>query len=134
MTHVEAAKKHSMWFGSYTRAGELKKVQVWCYLRNGCVEFLTDGGSLKVKRARRNSDVICFLGAQDGPQVAGAAEIIQDAQAMAHGVRAYWKTHPWRMIIVNQFINKRVQRGEQVLVRVKPNDPNPLAGVTEPQL
>ena len=132
MTHLEAARKHIMWFGSYTRTGELKKVQVWCFLRGGNVEFLTDGNSLKVKRARRNPQVVCSLGSADGPKVEGAAEIVQQPEAIAYGVRAYWKTHPLRMIIVNLFIKQRIKRGEQVLVRVKPNEPNPLAGVTEP--
>ena len=132
MTHIEVARKHIMWFGSYTQKGELKKVQVWCILHDGCIEFLTDGNSFKVKRARRNPQVICFLGSPDGPKVEGKAEILQSADAIAYGVRAYWKAHPLRMIIVNFFIRQRIKRGEQVLVRITPTGPNPFAGVTEP--
>jgi PPOX class probable F420-dependent enzyme len=134
VTHLEAARKHIMWFGSYARSGELKKVQVWCIVHDGCLEFLTDGASLKVKRVRRNPSVICFLGSSDGPQMEGTAEILRDFEAIEYGIRAYWKTHPLRMTIVNLFIKRRVKRGEQVLIRVTPDEPNPLAGVTEPKL
>jgi hypothetical protein len=47
--------------------------------------------------------------------------------------RAYWKIHPIRMAIM---IGLRVWIGillnQRVVVRVQPDDPNPLAGLTDP--
>ncbi|MBI2819409.1 MAG: pyridoxamine 5'-phosphate oxidase family protein [Acidobacteria bacterium] len=81
MNELETAlRKHRMWFGSYTRAGELKKVQVWCFPHDGNIEFLTARDSLKAKRASRNPHVICYIGSEDGPAVTGTAELITAAR------------------------------------------------------
>lgn len=124
-----ALKRHTQLFGSYTRAGELKKVRVWLTLNEGRVEFLTPSRSLKVKRASRNQRVVCFVGGQSVP---GAAEIVKDADAIWRTYRAYWKSHPFMMMFISFGIRSRVKSGEQVLVRVTPDEPNPFAGVTDP--
>ena len=49
------------------RHGELKKIQVWLLVNRGRIEFLIPGNSYKVKRARRNPQVICYVGSNDGP-------------------------------------------------------------------
>lgn len=131
---VEAAQKRHMWFGSYKRNGELKKVQVWCYLRGGRIEFLTDGTSLKVRRAERNPRVVCFLGSESGPQVEGTAEIIRDPAELARGYQAYWKTHPIAMLALNFVIRRNIRQGRQVMVRITPDEPNPIAGATDARL
>lgn len=119
-----------MWFGSYTRSGELKKVQVWCYLRDGRIEFLTDGASLKAKRAERNPRVLCILGSEDGPRVEGTAEIIRDRGELARGYRCYWKTHRFMMLFLNFVIRRNIAAGRQVLIRITPDDPSPIAGAS----
>ncbi len=48
--HHAAMRRHVMWFGSYKRAGELKKVKVWCFLNGVNIEFLTEGSSYKAER------------------------------------------------------------------------------------
>ena len=57
-----ALKRHTQWFGSYKASGELKKIQVWLVVNGGQIEFLTPGNSYKVKRARKNPRVVCYVG------------------------------------------------------------------------
>jgi hypothetical protein len=121
------------WFGSYKASGELKKLQVFLMVNDGQIEFLTRGDTYKVKRVRRNSRVICYVGSKDGPTISGTAKIITDRSEVSRVYRKYWKAQPIRMAIVIGFViwiemllNKRV------VVQVQPDDPNPLAGVTEP--
>jgi hypothetical protein len=124
-----AVRKHTQLFGSYTRAGELKKVRVWLTLNEGNIEFLTHSRSLKVKRASRSPRVVCLVGGQSVP---GTAEIVSDAAAIRRTYRAYWKSHPFMMMFISFGIRSRVKSGEQALVRVTPDEPNPFTGVTDP--
>jgi hypothetical protein len=95
-----ALKRHTQWFGSYKASGELKKIQVWLVVNGGQIEFLTPGNSYKVKRARKNPRVMCYVGSKDGPAISGTAKIITDRSEVARVYRGYWKTHPLRMAIV----------------------------------
>jgi hypothetical protein len=124
----KALGKRRMWFGTYTKAGELRKVQVWCFANSGNLEFLTSGDSLKVKRARRNPRVICNLGWRDGPSVSGTAEIVTDLAALQRGYRTYWRTHPAMMLLLWWPILRRIRSGRQVLVRITPEEPSLLNG------
>src|SRR4029077_16721365 len=63
-----ALARHTQWFGSYKKSGELKKIHVWLSVHQGQIEFLTPGDSYKVKRVRRNPHVICYVGGKDGPR------------------------------------------------------------------
>jgi hypothetical protein len=128
-----ALKRHTQWFGSYKASGELTKVQVWLVLNAGQIECLTPGSSYKVKRVKRNPRVICYVGSKDGPAISGTAQIITDRSEVARVYRCYWKVHPLRMAImiglrvwIEMLLNKRV------VVRVQPDDPNPVAGLTDP--
>jgi len=127
---AEALRKHRMWFGSYTRAGKLKKVQVWCFPHDGNFEFLTARDSLKSKRAGRNSQVICYFGAEDGPAVPGTAEVIEDRDEVWRGYRIYWKIHPAAMMLMWPFIRGRVASGRQIMLRVHPLEPHSLEGLS----
>ena len=124
-----ALKRHSQLFGSYTKAGELKKVRVWLTLNEGKIEFLTPAQSLKAKRVSRNPRVVCFIGQQS---LSGTAEIVRDRDAVLRTYRAYWKTHPFLMMLLARGIRSRIESGEQVLIRVSPDEPNPFASVTDP--
>jgi PPOX class probable F420-dependent enzyme len=124
--HVKAIGKHRMWFGTYTREGKLVKVQVWCYLNGDRIEFITDGGSLKVKRARRNPQVVCVLGSPDGPEVSGTAELIADRAEVWRGYQTYWKQHAASMLVLWWPIRRNIERGRQIMVRIHPQEPNPL--------
>jgi uncharacterized protein len=128
-----ALRRHAQWFGSYKSSGELKKIYVWLLVNGGQIEFLTLGNSYKVKRARRNPQVICYVGSKDGPAISGTAQIVTEPSELARVYRGYWKVHPLRMAIIVGFrvwiemlLNKRV------VVRVQPDEPNPLAGLTDP--
>jgi len=106
---------------------------VWLLVNGGQIEFLTLGNSYKVKRARRNPQVICYVGSKDGPAISGTAQIVTEPSELARVYRGYWKVHPLRMAIIVGFrvwiemlLNKRV------VVRVQPDEPNPLAGLTDP--
>jgi hypothetical protein len=130
-----AIQNHTQWFGSYKASGELKKIQVWLVVSGGKIEFLTPGSSYKVKRARRNPRVICYVGSQDGPAISGTAQVITDRSEVARVYRSYWKVHPLRMAIfiglrvwIEMLLNKRV------VVRILPDEPNPLAGFTDPAI
>jgi hypothetical protein len=127
-----AQKRHTQWFGSYKASGELRKVQVWLVLNGGQIECLTPGSSYKVKRVRRNPRVICYVGSKDGPAISGTAQIITGSE-VARVYRSYWKVHPVRRPIfiglrlwIVMLVNKRV------VVRVQPDDPNHVAGLTDP--
>lgn len=128
-----ALKRHSQWFGSYKASGELKKIQVWLTVNAGQIEFLTPGNSYKVKRARRNPRVTCYVGAENGPAISGTAQIITDRTELARVYRAYWKSHPVRMtIVIGLLIWVEMLLNKRVVVRVQPDEPNPLAGLTDP--
>jgi hypothetical protein len=126
-----ALKRHSQLFGSYTKAGKLVQVRVWLTLNQGKIEFITPAQSLKAKRISRNSKVVCQIGQQSVP---GTAEIIRDQDAVLRTYRAYWKTHPFLMIVLGLSIRSRVRAGDQVLIRVTPDEPNPFAGLTDPRI
>ncbi|HEY7219467.1 MAG TPA: hypothetical protein VH985_13875 [Candidatus Binatia bacterium] len=127
-----AVKRYRLWFGSYKRSGELVKVQVWLTVNNGQIEFLTPQDSYKVKRIRTNPRVICYIGAKEGPPVPGAAEIVMGRDALLRVYRAYWKTHPLVMVFLALPIIWRIKTHKDLLVRVRPDDPNPLADITDP--
>ena len=129
---ARAVKRCNQWFGSYKKSGELIKVQVWLTVNNGCIEFLTLDDSYKVKRIRRNPRVICYIGDNEGPSVPGTAEIVMGRDAVLRVYRAYWKTHPLIMAFIAIPIRRRIKTHRQVLVRVRPDKPNPLASVTDP--
>lgn len=127
-----AVKRYKQWFGSHKKSGELVKVQVWLTVNNGTLEFLTADDSYKVKRIRRDPRVICYIGKKDGPAVAGTAEVVMGRDAVWRVYRAYWKTHPLVMAVIWLPIRRRIKTRKQILIRVHPNEPNPLASVTDP--
>ena len=127
-----AINSHRQWFGSYKRSGELVKVQVWLTLNQGRIEFITPADSLKVKRVRRDSRAVCTLGSKNGPVIEGRAEIIIEPTELWRVYRAYWKTHPLLMLLLWWPIRARIKSGKQVLLRVTPSEPNPLAEITDP--
>jgi hypothetical protein len=128
-----ALTRHVQWFGSYEKSGELKKVQVWLIVRNGSIEFLTPRESYKVKRLRRNPKAISYVGRPGGPAIAGTAQIIEDKNDVACVYRAYWRTHPVFMTIgIGLRIWIGTLAGTRVVVRVEPDEPNPIAGLNHP--
>ena len=130
-----ALKSHTQWFGSYKKSGELKKIQVWLVVNRGQIEFLTGGSSYKVKRVRRNPRVICYVGSKDGPAISGTAQIITDRSELARVYRSYWKVHPLRMaIVIGLRVWIEMLLNQRVVVRVQPDEPNPLAGLTDPAI
>ena len=127
-----ALKSHKQWFGSYKKSGELVKVQVWLIVNSERIEFLTAKDSYKVRRLRRDPRAICYVGSKNGPTVAGTAQIVSEKSELARVYRAYWKSHPVFMLLgiglriwIEMLLNNRV------VVRVDPDEPNPLAGVDE---
>jgi len=128
-----ALKRHTQWFGSYKASGELKKLQVWLVVNDGKLEFLTPASSYKVKRVRRNTRVICYVGSKDGPVISGTASIISERSEVVRVYRKYWKVHPLRMaILIGLRIGIELLLNRRVVVRVQPDEPNPFQGVTDP--
>lgn len=127
-----ALKRHMQWFGSYKKSGDLVKVQVWLIVNSGQIEFLTGKDSYKVRRLLSNPRAICYVGSKNGPTVAGRAQIVSDKAELARVYRAYWKTHPVFMLLgIGLRIWIEMLLGNRVVVRVDPDEPNPLAGVNE---
>src|SRR4030095_5528438 len=132
------AKRHgyrgpaSRYCGKRNGKAEEASVQVWLTTNNGSIEFLTLDDSYKVKRIRRNPRVICYIGDKEGPSVSGTAEIFMGRDAIWRVYRAYWKTHPVISAFIASPTGRRIRNHKEVLIRVRPNVPNPLAGVTDP--
>lgn len=127
-----ALKRHMQWFGSYKKSGELVKVQVWLIVSKGQIEFLTGKNSYKVRRLRRNPRAICYVGSETGPSVAGTAQIVAEKADLARVYRAYWKTHPVFMLLgIGLRVWIEMLLGNRVVVRVAPDEPNPLDGLDE---
>jgi hypothetical protein len=128
-----ALKRHTQWLGSYKASGELTKVQVWLVLNRGQIECLTPGSSYKVKRIRRNPRVVCYVGTKDGPAISGTAQIITDRREIMRVYRSYWKIHPLPMaIVIGLRVWIEMMLNNRVVVRVLPDEPNPVAGLTDP--
>src|SRR5262249_23264340 len=127
-----AIKRHKQWFASYRKSGELVKVQVWLTVNNGCIEFLTVDDSYKLKRIRMDQPLVCYIGDQNGPSIPGTAEIVMGRDAIWRVYLAYWKTHSLIMAFIALPIRRRIRNRKNVLIRVHPDEPNPLAGVTDP--
>ena len=127
-----ALNRHSQWFGSYKKSGELKKVHVWLTVHQGQIEFLTPGDSYKVKRVRRNPHVVCYVGSKDGPAIAGTAQIVTARDELMRVYRSYWKVHPVAMaLMIGLRVGIGILLNQRVVVRVQPDDSNLLAGFTD---
>ena len=127
-----ALTRHTQWFGSYKKSGELVKVQVWLIVSKGQIEFLTGKNSSKVRRLRRNPRAICYVGSENGPPVAGTAQIVTERADQARVYRAYWKSHPVFMLLgIGLRVWIEMLLGNRVVVRVAPDEPNPLDGLDE---
>jgi hypothetical protein len=131
---LERVERYRQWFGSYKKSGELIKVQVWLTINNGFIEFLSLDDSYKVKCIRRDPRGVCYIGDKDGPCIPGTAEIVMGRDALWRVYRAYWKIHPVVTAVIALPIRRRIKTRKQVLIRVRPDEPNPLAGVTDPVL
>lgn len=128
-----ALQRHTQWFGSYKKSGELKKIHVWLSVHDGQIEFLTPEDSYKVKRVRRNPHVVCYVGGKNGPAIAGTAQIVTVRGELARVYRTYWRIHPLRMaLMIGLRVWIEILLNKRVVVRVQPDAPNPLAGLTDP--
>lgn len=129
-----ALRNHMQWFGSYKKSGELKTVPVWLTVNQGQIEFLTPASSYKVKRLRRDPRAVCYVGKKNGPAISGTAQIIAERSEQSRVYRKYWRTHPIMMTLLGIGLRVWIEMrlGNRVVVRVQPDDPNPLAGVDDP--
>jgi hypothetical protein len=64
--------------------------------------------------------------------IGGKEEIVTDGASIERVYREYSKTHPFMMLFIGRRIRNNFSKGAQVLIRVHPDEPNPLAGVTDP--
>jgi hypothetical protein len=63
----------------------------------------------------------------------GTAQIIADRVEQTRVYQKYWRIHPIMMILgigLRVWIEMRL--GNRVVVRVQPDEPNPLAGLDDP--
>lgn len=72
---------------------------------------------------------------KDGPAISGTAQIITARSELARVYRCYWKVHPLRMaIVIGLRVWIEMLLNQRVVVRVQPDEPNPLAGITDPAI
>ena len=64
----------------------------------------------------------------------GTAEVVREKEAIWRTYRAYWKTHPLMMIALAIPIRSKIKSGEQVLIRITPDEPNPFDKITDPAI
>lgn len=101
-------------------------------MHEGNIEFLTPGDSYKVKRVRRNPHVISYVGSANGPAIPGTAQVITAREEIMRVYRNYWKVHPIMMaLMIGLRVWIEILLNNRVVVRVKPDDPNPLAGFSD---
>jgi len=93
------------------------------------------GDSYKVKRVRKNPRVVCYVGGKNGPAIAGTAQIVSERRELGRVYRSYWKTHPLRMaLLIGLRLWIEMLMNTRVVVRVQPDEPNPLAGFSDPSV
>ena len=85
-----------------------------------------------MRRLRRNPKAICYVGSKNGPAVAGTAQIITEKADLTRVYRGYWKIHPVFMLLgIGLRVWIETLLGNRAVVRLVPDEPNPLAGVDE---
>jgi hypothetical protein len=76
---------------------------------------------------------VCYVGSKDGPAISGTAQIISERNEVARVYRSYWKVHPLRMaLLIGLRVWIEMLLNNRVVVRVQPDEPNLLAGLSDP--
>jgi PPOX class probable F420-dependent enzyme len=98
-----------------------KVVPVWFTFDGDAVYFTTAPTSYKVRRIRRGSPLLVWVGTADGPHFTGRAELVQNPEVAARMApdydRKYWIS--WLGFFRPR--PERVRDGKTLIVRVRPS-------------
>lgn len=98
-----------------------KVVPVWFTFDGDAVLFTTAPGSYKVRRIRRGSPLLVWVGRADGPHFTGRAEVLQDPELAARMAPAYDRKYWISWLGFFRPRPERVRAGKTVIVRVRPS-------------
>lgn len=99
---------------------ESKVVPVWFMLDGDRLCFTTEPGSIKVKRIRRGSPLLVWVGGRNGPHFAGRAEISTDPELAARMGPVYDAKYWISWLGFFRPRAERVRTGKTVIVCVRP--------------
>jgi PPOX class probable F420-dependent enzyme len=97
-----------------------KVVPVWFTLDGDRLCFTTEPGSIKVKRIRRGSPLLVWVGARTGPHFSGPAEISTDPELAARMAPRYDAKYWISWLGFFRPRPERVRAGKTVIVCVRP--------------
>ena len=96
-------------------------VPVWFTFDGDAVYFTTGPASHKVRRIRRGSPLLVWVGRADGPHFTGQAEVLQDPEVAARMAPDYDRKYWIAWLGLFRPRPERVRAGKTVIVRVRPS-------------
>ena len=96
-------------------------VPVWFTFDGAAIYFTTGPTSHKVRRIRRGSPLLVWVGSADGPHFAGQAEVLQDPEVAARMAPDYDRKYWLAWLGLFRPRSERVRAGKTVIVRVRPS-------------
>jgi PPOX class probable F420-dependent enzyme len=96
-------------------------VPVWFTFDGDAVYFTTGPTSHKVRRIRRGSPLLVWVGSAGGPHFAGRAEVLQDPEVAARMAPDYERKYWIAWLGLFRPRPERVRAGKTVIVRVRPS-------------
>jgi len=97
-----------------------KVVPVWFMVDGGALYFTTTPDSHKVRRIRRGSPLLVWVGSPDGPHFRGHAELLDDPAVAEKMAPAYDQKYWISWLGFFRPRPERVRAGKTLLVRVTP--------------
>jgi PPOX class probable F420-dependent enzyme len=97
-----------------------KVAPVWFMVDGDAVLFTTGPDSHKVRRIRRGSPLLVWVGRADGPHFTGRAEVLQDPELAARMAPVYAAKYWIAWLGLFKPNPDRVRAGKTVIVRVRP--------------
>ena len=98
-----------------------KVVPVWFMVDGDRLCFATEPRSIKVRRIRRGSPLLVWVGRRDGPHFVGRAEVSADPDLAARMAPAYNAKYWISWLGLFRPRPERVRTGKTVLICVRPS-------------
>ena len=97
-----------------------KVVPVWFMFDGEAIYFTTGPSSYKVRRLRRGSPLLVWVGRADGPHFTGHAEVLQDPVLAARMAPVYSQKYWIAWLGLFRPNAERVRTGKTVIIKVTP--------------
>ena len=97
-----------------------KVVPVWFMFDGEAIYFTTGPASYKVRRIRRGSPLLVWVGRADGPHFTGRAEVLQDPELAARMAPVYSQKYWIAWLGLFRPNPARVRAGKTVIIKVTP--------------